>query len=290
MSAIIPSGESPTDCFPGPGDLRFNILGTLEVRRGGVDCTPSPAKQKALLAILLMNANVMMPSDRLVEELWGSHTPQSAIATLQTYVSALRRTLDPEHGSAKRDPRRHPRLRTEGSGYVLVVRDGESDLDRFRSLVEAGGAAVREGVCHLAADSYRSALALFRGPVLTGLERSALPAHYGMRLEEERLAVLHKRIGADLCCEGGPELIGELAELCARYPLDEVFHGQLMLALNQAGRRAEALEVFRRARRQMLDDIGIEPGPMLQAAQEAILRGTTPENGCHRLATRPAPR
>ncbi|MDH2388885.1 AfsR/SARP family transcriptional regulator [Streptomyces sp. HNM0663] len=265
----------------GPQTPTYLVLGPLEVRRAGVPCTPTARKRRALLALLLLHANRSFPVDALIDELWGGRPPRSAVATLQMYVSGLRRTLDPGHSREGRDPRRHPLLRTSGSGYLLCVRPGELDLDRFRAAAAHGRELMAAGDCPAATESFRQALALWRGTPLGDLGQSGLPAHYAVRLEEERLALVHDRVGADICRGRAHEVVGELEELCARHPLREGFHEQLMLALAATGRLAEALDAYARARRTVVENTGIEPGPGLRSTQQALLTGALPGNAGH---------
>lgn len=259
----------------------YLVLGPLEVRRGGVTCTPTPLKRRALLAILLLHANRLASADMLIDELWDGHPPRSALATLQMYVSGLRRTLDPGHGRAGGDPRRHPVLRTAGSGYVLEVGSGELDLDLSRARAALGRHRLAAGDCAAASEAFAAALAMWRGRPLADLGPARLPEYYTVRLEEERLALVHDRIGADICAGRSQEVVAELAELCARHPLREAFHEQLMLALAGTGRRAEALDAYARARRVVVEGTGVEPGPDLQAVQRALLGGLRPSATLH---------
>ncbi|WP_267243392.1 AfsR/SARP family transcriptional regulator [Streptomyces sp. PR69] len=264
-----------------PYEPMYLLLGPLEVRRAGMPCTPTARKRRALLALLLLHANRTLPVDALIDELWDGRPPRSAVATLQMYVSGLRRTLDPGHSREGRDARRHPLLRTSGAGYLLRVRPGELDLDRFRTMAVHGRELMAAGDCPAAAESFRQALALWRGTPLGDLGQSGLPAHYAVRLEEERLALVRDRIGADICRGRAHEVVGELEELCARHPLREGFHEQLMLALAATGRLAEALDAYARARRTVVDNTGIEPGPGLRSTQRALLSGDLPANTGH---------
>ncbi|MCJ0871246.1 AfsR/SARP family transcriptional regulator [Streptomyces sp. AP-93] len=273
--------EGPSEGTGASGGPCYLLLGPLEVRRSGVPCTPTPLKRRALLAVLLLHANRLASADMLIDELWDGHPPRSAAATLQMYVSGLRRTLDPAHGRAGGDPRRHPVLRTTGSGYVLSVEPGELDLDLCRTLAALGRRLLASGDCSAASKSFSAALAMWRGRPLADLGPARLPAYYAVRLEEERLALLHDRIGADICAGRAQEVVAELAELCARHPLREGFHEQLMLALAGTGRRAEALDAFARARRVVVEGTGIEPGPGLQAVQRALLGGLHPSAPVH---------
>lgn len=265
---------------------RYLILGPVEVHLAGRPCTPTALKRRALLALLLLHANKTFSVDTLIDELWDGRPPRSAVAALQMYVSGLRRTLDPGHSQGGRDARQHPLLRTAGSGYVLRVGPGELDLDGFRKAAVLGRGLLASGDCRGAGEAFRDALAMWRGSPLGDLGQAGLPAHYGVRLEEERLALIHDRIGADTCQGRAREVVGELEELCARHPLREAFHEQLMLALADTGRRAEALDAYTRARRAVVENMGIEPGPALQTAQHTLLGGGRPANAGHERCRR----
>lgn len=256
-----------------PG-LNFGVLGPLQVLRDGTSCAPTALKQRALLALLLFRSNEVVPTAMLVDGLWRDSPPPCALPALQGYVSAVRRLLEPRHRPAAGDPRRHPVLRTEPSGYLVRVLPDQLDLARFRSSATLGRALVTEDRCDEAQEAFGQALALWRGPALADLHSVGTLDGYSVRLEEDRLAVLQERIGADLCLGRGPQLIGELEELCTGYPLREVLYEQLMVALWSAGRRAEALAVYPRARQVMVGEAGIEPGPGLRRTQQAILAGS----------------
>lgn len=263
-----------------PG-LRYRLLGPLEVTRDGRCCTPSAAKQRILLALLLLHANELLSVERIIDELWQQSPPRSVAATLQMYVSALRRALRPEHGAAGKSPRRHPVLRTEASGYVLRAGAGELDLGQFRALAARGRARLAAGDCGSAGENFRQALSLWRGPALAGLSRSGALDHYAVRLNEERLSLMQERVAVDICQGRSLEIVGELEELCGRYPLHEPFHEQLMLALAHSGRRADALSVYSRVYQIMIENVGIGPGSELRAAQRTILDGWEPRDGRH---------
>jgi DNA-binding SARP family transcriptional activator len=238
--------------------MEFRILGPLEVRDGDAVVPLSGARQRALLAILLLHANQTVSSDRLLEDLWGDGQPDSGIAALQVRVSQLRKALG--HAGA--------RLETRPSGYLLRVEPGELDLDRFSRLVEgAAGAEPRE-----AAESLSEALGVWRGSALGELAYEPFAQAPAGRLEELRLAALERRIDADLALGRHVDLIGELETLVAAEPLRERFRGQLMLALYRSGRQADALAAYRSTRATLVEELGIEPGPVLQELERAVLR------------------
>ncbi|MFJ8582541.1 BTAD domain-containing putative transcriptional regulator [Micromonospora sp. NPDC093277] len=284
--AAAPDSHHQADPFPAPA-LRFHILGPLEVYRDGEPCTPTAPLQRKLLALLLLHGNELIPVTRIIDALWGHRPPRSALAALQMYVSAVRRVLSPG-ARVRGGTRQHPVLRTQPSGYVIRVEPGQLDLHRFRSLSADGRRRVAEGRCAEAGESFRQALAMWRGPALADLSRSDLMERYAVPLEAERLALLQERIGADLCQGRSLELVGELGELSARYPLRESFHQQLMLALYLSGGRAEALQVYQRAHRIMVDEAGVEPGPGLRALQQMILDGSAAPHPHHSAIWCPA--
>jgi DNA-binding SARP family transcriptional activator len=241
--------------------MEFRILGPLEV----LDDEERPievrgAKERALLAILLMHANEPVTTDRLVDQLWGEAPPATARKSLQVRIAGLRRVL-PEDA-----------LVTQGVSYLIRVDPDQLDLHRFERLLSDGRQALAEGDAEAGAALLREALALWRGPALSDSvdEASADPAV--VRLEELRLAALELRVEADLALGRHRELVGELMELMATHPLRERIRGQLMLALYRDGRQAEALDLYQRTRQTFTVELGIEPGPALQELQRAVLR------------------
>jgi DNA-binding SARP family transcriptional activator len=236
--------------------MDFRLLGPLEVFEHDRALALGGVKQRSLLAILLLHANELVSADRLIDELWGVAPPATAAKTIQVYVSRLRKVLDER------------RLATHGPGYVLRVEPPELDLTRFEEL--AGEA--RRAAPEAAARMLRDALALWRGPALADLAYEAFAQVEITRLEEMRLAVLEQRIDADLALGRHAELIGELEALVARSPLRERLRMQLMLALYRSGRQAEALDAYRAARRELSEELGLEPCAELQRLEQAILR------------------
>src|SRR4051812_36591024 len=236
--------------------LEFRMLGPLDAVEDDRPLALGGAKQRGLLAVLLLHANQAVSSDRLIDQLWGESPPATAGKIVQVYVSRLRKQL----GEA--------RLLTRPPGYLLRVDPGELDLTRFERLV----AEAREEDAAAAGAKLRAALALWRGPPLAGLayERFAQPEI--VRLEELRWAAVELRIDADLASGRAPELVGELESLIAAHPLRERLHAQLMLALYRCSRQAEALEAYRRARSELGEGLGLEPGEELRRLEQAILR------------------
>lgn len=238
------------------------MLGPLEVIRDGHPLSLGSTKQRALLAIFLLNSNELLSRDRLIEELWGERAPPSAGHTLETYVHRLRKTLQ---------ARGDDLLVTRPGGYLLRLDADTLDLQRFERLVSEGRGAVEAEAPERAAPKLREALSLWRGRPLADIEYEPSVAEHVSRLAEVRLDVLEGRIDADLALGRSHEIVGELESLIAAHPLRERLRGQLMLALYRSGRQAEALEVYREARSLLVEALGVEPGPALQELNRAIL-------------------
>ena len=214
--------------------MEFRILGPLEVAHGH-EVLPLPgAKQRALLAILLLNANRVVSADRLLDELWAEQPPESGTTALQVQVSRLRKALG-DGGKA---------VVTTASGYALRLARDELDLHRFERLAEEADASEPA----VAAAKLREAIALWRGPALADLAYESFAQAAIGRLEELRVTALERRIEADLALGRHALLVGELEELVAEHPLREHLRGQLILALYRSGRQAEALEAYQGAR------------------------------------------
>jgi predicted ATPase/DNA-binding SARP family transcriptional activator len=237
--------------------MQFRILGPLEVAEG--DCLVSLAgAQRSLLALLLLSANEVVSADRLIEELWGEEAPESGRAALHVRVSQLRKALGGERG----------RIATRAPGYVLRIERDEFDLYGFERLVsEADAAEPAEAAAKL-----REALGLWRGAPLDDLSYASFAQPAIRRLEGLRLAALEKRIEADLASGRQAELVAELETLVEEFPLREHLHAQLMLALYRCGRQADALAAYQRARRVLVEELGIEPSAPLRQLEQAILR------------------
>jgi DNA-binding SARP family transcriptional activator len=220
-----------------------------------------------VLALLLLHANEVVSTDRLIDDLWGESPPESAANMLQGYVSHLRKTLEP--GSHRGE---HEVLLSRPPGYLLQLRPDQFDAERFERLTGEGRQALNDGDAEAAADRLRAALALWRGGALDDLAYEEFARADIDRLDELRLQTLEDRIDADLALGRHDRLVGELHELVDRHPLRERLRAQLMAALYRCGRQAEALEVYRDARRALRDELGIEPGPALRELEQAILR------------------
>lgn len=251
--------------------LRYRILGPLEVGDRGSPLPIAGAKQRALLAVLLLHANEAVSIERLIDELWGERPPETAIKSLQVYVSRLRKILRADDAGGADGPENGV-LVTSPGGYMIRVEPGELDLDRFKALLAEGDAVLREGDGRRAAILLTDALDIWRGPPLTDVEFGSLGRDEIGRLDDLRLRAQEQRIEANLVLGRHAEVTGELQALVAEHPLRERLCGQLMLALYRCGRQAEALEVYRGTRRMMVEELGIEPGSALQELEQGVLR------------------
>lgn len=236
--------------------MQFRILGPLEVCDGEGPIEIAGAKQRTILALLLLHANEVVRTDRLIDDVWGDDAPRNAAGALHNHVSRLRKTLG-QDVLARRE-----------WGYVLRTGPGAIDLNRFEELV----GAAEPLPAHERSEKLAEALALWRGTALADLAAEPALRTEIARLDELRLATLERRIEADLEAGKSTELVGELETLIAAEPLREHLRGQLILALYRAGRQAEALEVFRETRRMLTEELGLEPSPALRELEKAILR------------------
>jgi DNA-binding SARP family transcriptional activator len=236
--------------------MEFRILGPLEVLDGDRVLPLGGPKQRAVLAVLVLHANRVVSTERLIDELWGEEPPETAKVVIQGYVSSLRKVL----GAGT--------IATHGSGYALGVEPEQLDLFRFEQLVARARAADPAE----ASAGLREALELWRGPALADFTYEPFAQAPILRLDELRLAALEDRIEADLVLGRHGEVVGELEALVAEHPLRERLRGQLMLALYRSGRQAEALAGYQEARRVLVDELGIEPTQALQDLERAILR------------------
>jgi YVTN family beta-propeller protein len=234
-------------------------------------------KQRAVLAMLLLDANEVVSRDRLVDGLWGERPPATAARNVESYVSRLRTIL-----GAERIQRRAP-------GYVLRTEPGEVDLDRFEALVEEGRAHASAGDAPAASRHLHDALNLWRGTALADLaDEPFAPVEVG-RLEERRLLAVEERIGPDIALGKNAELVPELEALIREHPFRERLVAQLMLALYRSGRQADALAVFQSGRRRLAEELGLEPGPELQALQRRILEHDPALGGSLKATSGPRP-
>ncbi|MBQ0827211.1 BTAD domain-containing putative transcriptional regulator [Streptomyces tagetis] len=251
------------------GALRIGVLGVLEVRSREEDRTPTAPMARRAMALLLLNANRLVSTSALIEELWEFAPPRLARKTVQTYVYQIRKALRCPGSPSER-------VRTGPGGYRLELRPGELDLWEFEHLVARARTALGEGDARGAAALLRQALALWRGEPFAGLESGPLLAAQIAQMADARLGALESRITADLQLGRHRALVGELRQVTGDHPLNEEFAAQLMLAAHRSGQRAVALEAFARLRRRLVDELGIEPSERLQRLQRDVLSEALP--------------
>jgi DNA-binding SARP family transcriptional activator len=242
--------------------VKFRILGPLEITAGTERLELGGSRQQIVVATLLINANRFVTTDRLLEAIYGEDPPSTSRAQVQISISSLRRQL----ASRSSDEI----ISTHGRGYVIRVASGDLDSEQFQELAAAARAARDVGRYDQAVACYRDALRLWRGPALDGID-SELVRAAASRLDELRISTNEDRLKLELDLSRHHELIGELTELVHEFPLRERLRGLLMLALYRSDRAAEALEVYRQARRTMIDELGLEPGETLRQLERAIL-------------------
>ncbi len=258
--------------------MEFGVLGPLEVTAHGQPLLVRGTRPRAVLAMLLMHANQVVPADQLIEELWPGLPADRASSSLQVRVSELRKAL--------RSAQEADRLVTRPPGYLIRVQPEELDALRFDRLTAEGEAALTAGDAGLAARRLTEALSLWRGRALADVDAAPFALAEVARLEEKRMAALESRAEALLACGRHRELIGDLETLTAAYPLRERLWSQRMLALYRAGRQADALRAYRDLRAILVRELGIEPGPALVDLEGRILRQ---DPGLARPAGRGAP-
>ncbi len=243
-------------------DIAFRVLGPVEVQVDGREIVLGAPKQRVLLGVLLANANVDVSTSRLIEEVWGDDAPAGPRRSLQVYVSALRAALGPAAGV----------LQTASQGYRLRVKPEQLDARCFERVAAAARALLERGEAAAAVEQAAAALALWRGPAFADVADFPFARAETTRLEALRLETIEIRIEAALTMGHHHQVVAELAALVDEHPLRERLRAQMMLALHRCGRQAEALAVYRAGRRQLVDELGLEPGQQLRSLHEAILR------------------
>jgi predicted ATPase/DNA-binding SARP family transcriptional activator len=240
--------------------MRVRILGPFQLNDGGQRITIGGARQRAVLADLLLYANEVVPSEQLLVDLWGEDAPPSAANALQAAVSRLRRLLPPG------------RLITTAPGYMLRIFPAELDAAQFEQLIFEGRDALAAGGAAEAAQLLDQAMTLWRGPPLADFRYEPFAQAEIARLEELQLACLEERNEAHLALGSAGALTAELGRMVADHPLRERLRGQFMLALYRSGRQAEALEAYREFRIVLREELGLEPSSALRELEAAILR------------------
>jgi DNA-binding SARP family transcriptional activator len=240
--------------------MDFRILGPLEVWDEGGEISLGGPKPRALLTLLLLHPNQVVPADRLIDELWGEDSPEHAATALRVNVARLRKALPLDV------------VTTRSPGYAIRLEPDALDLHRFERMADEGRSLLARDLPADASARLHDALSLWRGPALADFAYESFAQAAIGRLEEIRLAAVELRIDADLTLGRHDELVGELEALVAEHPLRERLRRSLMTALYRSGRQAEALDAYRGARRVLVDELGIEPSAALQELERAILR------------------
>jgi DNA-binding SARP family transcriptional activator len=243
-------------------DLDFRLLGPLRVLVSGEPRHVGGPRQQIVLTTLLLEANRVVPVERLIEAVWGEDPPATARAQIQMAVWQLRRRFA-EWTDAEL-------IVSYPAGYAIEVPGSSMDMLRFDHAVAAGREAVRRGEIAGAVKMLRDALEMWRGSAAAGVHSRVVEAAV-LRLDEQRLGVLEECLDLELRLGRHHEVIGELKELVRAYPLREGLHAHLMLALYRAGRQAEALAAYREAHRVLTEEYGLDPGEQLAALERAIL-------------------
>lgn len=257
------------------GMVEYRLLGPVTAYLDGDELSVSGRKPRALLAMLLLQANRPVSRDLLIEGLWGESPPAAAGHTLDGYVSTLRRLLGAE------------RILRKPPGYQIRLDPGELDLARFEAHLEAGSAALARGAADEAGELLRAALSEWRGTALADVLDAPFAAAAARDLEERRLLAVEQRLEAELACGAGRELVAELKALVREQPFRERPVAQLMLAQYRSGDAAAALDTFSRARRRFAEELGLEPSNSLRLLERRILENDVSLAGINPSDARP---
>jgi SARP family transcriptional regulator, regulator of embCAB operon len=246
--------------------LDFGVLGPLEMSVNGAPVPLGTPKQRAVLAMLVMSRNRPVSSESLVHAAWEQFPPTEPKASLHSYVSNLRRLV----GSAGQDPRLV--LASAPPGYRLTVADADCDIGRFVAHKTAGVQAAAAGQFEQASAHLQNALAEWRGPVLDDLRDFQFVAPFATALVEDKVVTHTAHAEAEIACNRGYAVIGELETLVAEHPYREPLWTQLITAYYLAERQSDALDAYQRLKTTLADDLGIDPGPSVRALHERVLR------------------
>ncbi|MGW1216646.1 AfsR/SARP family transcriptional regulator [Streptomyces sp. NPDC002499] len=250
--------------------MRIQVLGPLSAEVNGGSIVPTAAKPRQLLSLMALHPGRVMPVALLMEEIWGARPPRSALTTLQTYILQLRRGLGAAMGASSPGSAKSV-LATRHGGYLLQIAKSSVDVHEYERLAREGQEAFDLGDNEMSAQRFRAALDVWTGSALVDVRVGPILEIEVRRLEESRLVTLERRIDADLRLGRHAELIAELTDLTARHPQHEGLHSQVMVALYRSGRQAGALEIYRKLRKRLIDELGVEPSPQLQRLHQAVL-------------------
>jgi DNA-binding SARP family transcriptional activator len=241
----------------------LGVLGPLSIRFEDRSVVIPAAKQRAVLAILLMNANRVVPVDEMADVLWDGLPPRTARVTIRGYIRRLRNMLGPTAGA---------RIVTQDPGYVAEFKKEELDVLHFTELFRSGGSAFHENAWEEASRVLGEALDIWRDVPLSDIKCPRMVSEEVPRLNQMRLQATEWRAGAELHLGHHDLLVPELMQLVAAEPLRERFHVFLMTALSRCGRNADALAAYQNVRRLLIAELGVQPGPELQELHRRILR------------------
>ncbi|WP_063920431.1 BTAD domain-containing putative transcriptional regulator [Nocardia violaceofusca] len=257
-----PTGPQPVS----PTGLDVRVLGPVQLSVGGTAVAVGGPKPRALLAALAVNRRRAVSSQALADIVWNEEPPDSYQASLQVFVSNIRKALRNSGVDSAAV------LRTESSGYRLEITDDECDLGRFeathKAAIEAAAAGDHEGASRL----YGAALEQWSGKALDDLSGTRFADTFATAMDEERLLVASARIDAEIACGRASSVVGELVAMTNEHPMREPLWVQLITALYLSGRQADALEACRRVRAILADELGIDPGPALAELEKRVLR------------------
>jgi len=254
--------------------LSFKVLGPLEVIHGTQYRTPTAPRVLTTLALLVVRANHVVGMNTLIDELWGDGPPRSAATTAQTYVYQLRRLID-DLEAADAGPAGKQVLLTVAPGYLLRVNPDQIDAHRFERLTAEGQRLLEEGRPARAAEVLRAALAMWDGAPLANVRGGRALSGFAAALHEQHGRALDLRITADLALGRHHQLVPELRALIAEHPFNEWYHSLLVFTLGSVGRRRDALDAYRNARRTLSEELGLEPSAELNRIQAAVLQNRT---------------
>ncbi|OXZ01545.1 AfsR/SARP family transcriptional regulator [Streptomyces microflavus] len=256
--------------------MQFNLLGPFEIiTDDGRTLALGTPKMCQVIALLLMRPGSVVSVNALRRELWGDDAPGSAPTTLQTYIYHARKMFEREGVTSRGGPLLH----TQSPGYRIVAEAGEVDANIFEQLVKQGRVLLDENRPHEARTALREAVGLWRGSMLANVTVGRDLREYVTHLEELKVRAIEMRIEAGEALGQQREMIPELRSLVSTYPLNEWFHARLINALNQSGRRAEAVHAYHDLRRTLRSELGLEPSPELHRLEHKILGTARPAAG-----------
>ncbi|HEY3880046.1 MAG TPA: BTAD domain-containing putative transcriptional regulator [Trebonia sp.] len=260
--------------------MRFRILGPLEVLSPGGWTAISAAKWRSLLAVLLLRNGQLVPTESLIDELWGDSPPGTANNLVSIYVHRLKKVIGDTEGRM---------LVYRAPGYMLRIAPEDLDIRHFEGLAAEGVSALAAGQPAPAAELLGRALGLWRGPLLADVPPSPLIAAHADRTAEQWLTTTELRVEADLACGRAAQVIPELRGLVTVHPLREHLWALLVRALEEAGRRAQALEVYAQARQVISEELGVDPGAELQRLYAELLAADVPSPAARSRRARKPP-